>query len=103
MSVKPKTLVTSAAGKTGLPTALQLLEKGYPVRAFVRRDDHRSRRLKEAGAELFVGDQYTLADMRRAMAGMFSAPIIARRQHQTGYTSAPCSLLPHRRTGSSMW
>jgi uncharacterized protein YbjT (DUF2867 family) len=70
MSIKPKILVTSAAGKTGLQTALQLLEKGYPVRAFIRRDDQRARRLKEAGAELFLGDQFALADMRRAMKGV---------------------------------
>ena len=66
----PKILVTSAAGKTGLPTALQLLERHYPVRAFVHRDDHRARRLKDAGAELFIGDQYALSDMRRAMQGV---------------------------------
>lgn len=41
MSTQPKILVTSAAGKTGLPAALQLLEKGFAVLAFVRRDDHR--------------------------------------------------------------
>ena len=70
MSRKPKILVTSAAGKTGLPTALQLLERGYPVRALVRRDDLRSRLLKDAGAEIFVGDQYVLADMLRAMDGV---------------------------------
>ncbi len=70
MSVKPKILVTSAGGKTGLPTALQLLERGYPVRAFLRRNDRRATRLREAGAEIFVGDQYALADMRRAMQGV---------------------------------
>jgi uncharacterized protein YbjT (DUF2867 family) len=68
--VHPKILVTSAAGKTGLPTALQLLEQGYPVRAFVRRDDLRAKLLKDAGAEIFIGDQYAVADMRRAMAGV---------------------------------
>lgn len=70
MSTKPRILVTSAAGKTGLPTAMQLLEKGHPVRAFVHRDDHRAERLKSAGAEVFVGDQYALADMRQAMQGV---------------------------------
>lgn len=70
MSKKPKILVTSAAGKTGLQTALQLLEKNCPVRAFVRRDDTRAQRLKAAGAEIFTGDQYAIADMRRAMAGI---------------------------------
>ena len=65
---KPRILVTSAAGKTGLPLTLQLLEAGYPVRAFVRRDDDRASRLREAGAEIFVGNLLSLADMRKAMA-----------------------------------
>ncbi len=48
---KPKILVTSAAGNTGIPTTLQLLEKGFSVRAFVRSDDHRARRLnRRAGS-----------------------------------------------------
>lgn len=68
--VQPTILVTSAAGKTGLPTCLQLLEKGCKVRALVRRDDHRARCLRDAGAEILVGDQYALADMRRAMQGV---------------------------------
>ena len=69
MPARPKILVTSAAGKTGLPTVLQLLENGYPVRAFVRTLDHRSERLERAGAEIFVGNQYSLSDMRKAMDG----------------------------------
>ncbi|MGI9462403.1 MAG: NAD(P)H-binding protein, partial [Aestuariivirgaceae bacterium] len=56
MSTKPKILITSAAGKTGRQVSLQLLEKGYPVRAFVRREDHRSHQLAAAGAEIFIGD-----------------------------------------------
>ncbi len=67
---KPKILVTSAAGNTGIPTTLQLLEEGFPVRAFVRRDDHRAKRLKDAGAEIFVGDLFSITDMRRAMDGV---------------------------------
>lgn len=70
MSRKPKILVTSASGKTGLQTALQLREKAYPVRAFVRRRDRRSDMLESAGAELFVGNQYSLSDMRKAMQGV---------------------------------
>jgi uncharacterized protein YbjT (DUF2867 family) len=66
----PKILVTSAAGNTGIPTTLQLLEKGFPVRALVRSDDHRAKRLRDAGAEIFVGDQYSIADMRQAMDGV---------------------------------
>ncbi len=67
MSRKPKILVTSAAGKTGLPTTLQLLEKGYEVRAFVRQQDQRSDLLKKAGAEIFVGNAYSFSDMNTAM------------------------------------
>ncbi|MEM8878037.1 MAG: NmrA family NAD(P)-binding protein [Pseudomonadota bacterium] len=70
MTIKPKILVTSASGKTGLQTALQLRAKAFPVRAFVRRKDHRSDLLERAGAELFVGDQYALSDMRKAMTGV---------------------------------
>ncbi|WP_170393402.1 NmrA family NAD(P)-binding protein [Ruegeria arenilitoris] len=70
MSINPKILVTSAAGKTGIPVTLQLLEQGVPVRAFVRRRDARSERLEAAGAEVFVGNQYSLTDMRMAMTGV---------------------------------
>lgn len=70
MAHKPKFLVTSAAGNTGIPTTLQLLDKGFPVRAFVRKNDHRAGLLKAAGAEIFVGNQYALSDMRKAMNGI---------------------------------
>jgi uncharacterized protein YbjT (DUF2867 family) len=39
---KPRILVTGATGKTGSPTTLGLLEKGYPVRALVRQLDERA-------------------------------------------------------------
>ncbi len=70
MQAKPKILVTSASGKTGLQTVLQLRERGFPVRAFVRKCDDRSKTLESAGAEIFVGDQYALTDMRAAMRGV---------------------------------
>ncbi|MCV0429927.1 MAG: NmrA family NAD(P)-binding protein [Roseibium sp.] len=70
MSTLPKILVTSAAGKTGLPVTLQLLERGFPVRAFVREGDARSMALEKAGAEIYIGDQYCLRDMREAMTGI---------------------------------
>jgi len=70
MSTMPKILITSAGGKTGMPVTLQLLEKGYPVRAFMRRRDARTNLLEKAGAEIYVGDQYSIADMRQAMAGV---------------------------------
>ena len=67
---KPKILVTSAAGNTGIPVTLQLLDYGFPVRAFARSYDHRAKRLEDAGAEIFVGDLYSITDMRKAMAGV---------------------------------
>ncbi|MFN3228145.1 MAG: NmrA family NAD(P)-binding protein [Hyphomicrobiales bacterium] len=70
MSRKPKILVTSASGKTGLQTALMLLHRDFPVRALVRRRDRRSERLERAGAEVMVANQYALPDMRAAMQGV---------------------------------
>ena len=67
---KPKILVTSAAGHTGIPVTLQLLDYGFPVRAFVRSYDHRAKRLEDAGAEIFVGDLYSIVDMRKAMSSV---------------------------------
>ena len=70
---KPKILVTSAAGHTGAPTVRELLAKGYPVRAFVRRQDARSDALKGAGAEIFVGDLFDFRDLRTALNGIHRA------------------------------
>ena len=67
MKTKPRILVTTAAGNTGKATTIALLEKGYPVRAFVRRRDHRSKVLEDAGAEIFVGDMANLLDVRQAL------------------------------------
>lgn len=69
MSSKATILVTSAAGNTGLQVALRLRAQGFPVRAVVRAQDARADRLAAAGAEVMVGDVYSVADMRRAMAG----------------------------------
>ena len=67
---KPRILLLTAAGKTGLPTAFQLLEEGFPVTAFVRTKDARSERLKAAGADICVGSLTDVDDMRKAMAGV---------------------------------
>lgn len=68
--LRPKILVTSAAGRTGAAAVLQLLEKGYPVRAFVHRHDARAEALEQAGAEIFVGDLFDFRDLRSAMDGV---------------------------------
>ena len=67
---KPRILVTSAAGRTGSAAVLQLLEKGFPVRAFVRRRDTRSDALERAGAEIAVGNLFDLRDLRQALVGV---------------------------------
>jgi uncharacterized protein YbjT (DUF2867 family) len=67
---KPKILVTSATGHTGMAVTLNLLQKGYPVRAFVRRLDTRSKTLEKAGAEIAVGDLFDLQNLQNALKGV---------------------------------
>jgi len=71
--IKPRIIVTGAAGKTGSVVAMELLKAGYPVRALMHREDGRSARLKEQGAEIAVADisdvervTDTLRDVQRA-------------------------------------
>jgi NAD(P)H dehydrogenase (quinone) len=71
--IKSIILVTGATGKTGGPVVRQLLERGYPVRAFVRKIDDRSQRLAELGAEVVVGDFHDLESVRSAMRGVARA------------------------------
>lgn len=60
-------LVTGAAGKTGAAVVEQLLHRGFPVRALVRRRDDRSARLEALGAEVIVGDLHQSKSVRAAM------------------------------------
>lgn len=75
---KPRILVTGATGKTGGQVAAQLLAAGYPVRAYVRREDERSARLLAAGAEIAIGDladpQALVDAMRGVQRGFFLPP-----------------------------
>jgi uncharacterized protein YbjT (DUF2867 family) len=70
---KPAILVTGATGKTGGATTVQLLAKGYPVRALVHRTDQRSERLAKRGAKVVVGSLEDMTDLRLAMAGVARA------------------------------
>ncbi len=70
MSIKPRILVTAAAGHTGSATVSQLLARRFPVRAFVRRKDARATALEQAGAEIFVGDMFDYRDLRDSMVGI---------------------------------
>ena len=46
---KPRILVLTAAGRTGMPVVLQLLDEGFPVTAFEHQADQRSARNIEPG------------------------------------------------------
>ncbi len=69
-------LVTSAAGgsqgKTGRHVAEQLLARKLPVRAFVHSIDARSERLKQLGADIFVGDFLDVRSVLKAVKGVSS-------------------------------
>jgi len=67
---KPKILVTAAAGRTASAAIHALLAQGFPVRAMVRRHDARAERLRDAGAEILVGDLFDYRDLERALAGV---------------------------------
>jgi NAD(P)H dehydrogenase (quinone) len=67
---KPSILVTGATGKTGTPTALMLLQKGYAVRALVHKKDARSAALQTAGADIIAGSLEDPVDVRGAMKGV---------------------------------
>ncbi|MFD1546172.1 NmrA family NAD(P)-binding protein [Nonomuraea guangzhouensis] len=65
-------LITGAAGEIGGVSRTMvdmLLDQGHPVRAFVRQDDERAHALRQAGAEVFVGDLLNIADLTAALKG----------------------------------
>lgn len=70
MPIKPTILITGASGKTGGAAAFELLKQGFPVRALVHREDERSKRLSDAGAETIVGNLLDLSDVSNAMKGV---------------------------------
>jgi NAD(P)H dehydrogenase (quinone) len=65
-----RVLVTAAAGKIGGAVAAQLLEKGITTRAMVHRDDARSARLRDLGAEVVVADMFDIQQVTAAMDGV---------------------------------
>lgn len=65
-----RVLVTTANGDTGRPMVEYLLRQGCEVQAMVRSDDSRAQRLRDAGAEVVVGDALTLGDVRAALDGV---------------------------------
>ena len=73
MPIEP-ILVTGAAGgiqgSTGFHVTRLLLDKGWPVRAFVHRLDDRSDRLRTLGAEIVDGDLQDFRSVAAAMGGI---------------------------------
>jgi NAD(P)H dehydrogenase (quinone) len=63
-------LVTGATGATGGATAEQLLAKKRHVRVLAHRQDERSERLKQLGAEVVFGDLFEFDDVRTALRGV---------------------------------
>ncbi|KAJ4865500.1 nmrA-like family domain-containing protein [Trichoderma breve] len=63
-------LITGATGSTGRSTIKYLLQKGLSVRAFVHKEDDRSRQLEAQGAEVVVGNLLDLRSVRRAFEGV---------------------------------
>jgi uncharacterized protein YbjT (DUF2867 family) len=65
-------LVTGAAGQLGsvgrTVTGL-LLDRGFPVRAMVRREDERAASLRAVGAQVVVGDLLEPGDVYRVVSG----------------------------------
>lgn len=64
--------MTGAAGQVGAigpDVTKSLLERGFKVRAMVRREDARSEALKALGAEVVVGDLLDLEAVQRAVDG----------------------------------
>ena len=72
MATDSPILVTGAAGRVGgigREVVERLRKRGLPVRALVHREDERAVELREAGAEVVIGDLTAPGDVVRAMQG----------------------------------
>lgn len=65
-----RVLVTCAGGKIGNAVALQLLAQGVNTRALVHREDARSARLRELGAQVIIADMMDYQQVQDAMTGI---------------------------------
>jgi uncharacterized protein YbjT (DUF2867 family) len=91
-------LVTGATGRIGGAVAAQLLDKGVTTRAMVHRDDARSARLRDLGAEVVVADMFDIRQVSSAMEGVdrlyFNPPY-----HPHALDSAVAFAVAARRSG----
>ncbi|MEV1246476.1 NmrA family NAD(P)-binding protein [Nonomuraea sp. NPDC050022] len=70
-------LVIGATGQQGSGAVRELLERGRAVHAFVRDTDaSAAKALREAGAELVVGDLDDPASLRAAMRGVHGVSLV---------------------------
>ena len=67
---KPTILVTGATGGTGIPVVVELIAKGFPVRALVRQKDARSAAFEKRGVEIIVADLYDPDQLLGALRGV---------------------------------
>src|SRR5258707_6466382 len=67
---EPIFLISGATGATGGAAAEQLLAKKRHVRVLAHRQDDRSERLKQLGAEVVFGDFLEFEEMRDALKGV---------------------------------
>jgi NAD(P)H dehydrogenase (quinone) len=73
MAQSTRFLIVGAGGRvgaTGYHATRQLIEKGLPVRAFVRRADERAAELETLGADVAVGNLRNFDDVSAALDGV---------------------------------
>ncbi|GAA1214620.1 NmrA family NAD(P)-binding protein [Pseudonocardia alaniniphila] len=94
-SAKPRILVTGATGRvggTGRHVTAELLSRGIPVRAMVRRLDERSEELLGMGVEIAIGDLADYPSILAALEGIeaayFSYPVRAGITEAAGLFAA---------------
>jgi len=68
--MKKKVLITGATGATGGSAIVELLARGIPVRALVRKIDQRSDRLSALGVEIARGDLSDFESVSQALKGI---------------------------------
>lgn len=65
-----KILVTGATGRVGANLVKQLLDRGYTVRAFVRKGSKRIGKIESFGTEIFYGDLESYEDCSSSVEGV---------------------------------
>src|SRR5262249_59716360 len=96
---KPRMLVTGASGRNASAAVLDLLRRGFPVRALVRRHDERAEALRSPGAEIVVGDLFDYRDLERALVNVQRAyhcpPFAPNLLHEIGRAHVSTPVTDH--------